>query len=112
SASLASRWNTRLETEIDVTGQRRFGKSATGGQARLTWRLGPRDGITVGGGSYGAQDIAPRAVANLGYDHGFQVSRTAAVRAVEAIYDQRWTWYHGVRILSLAPGAVLYFPRD
>jgi tetratricopeptide (TPR) repeat protein len=112
SAAFSSRWNARWETEIELAQQRRFGKTASGGQARVTWRLGPHDALTLGGGSAGMQDIAPRAVASLGYDHGFAISRHGAVRAVEAIYDQRWTWYSGTRILSLSPAALVYLPRD
>jgi hypothetical protein len=108
SASFASRWNARWETEIELAQQRRFGKTATGGQIRVTWRLGPRDALTLGGGSAGVQDIVPRAVARLGYDHGLVISHSGPVRAVEAIYDQHWTWYPQARILSLSPSALVY----
>jgi hypothetical protein len=112
SATLSTRLTPRLESEVELTQKRRGSDSATGGVAQLALRLGRHDSFNFGGGWNGVQEVAPRASALVGYDHGFVISRHGAVRTVEAIYDQRWTWFPGVRVASMAPAALVYLPRD
>ena len=112
STALVERWTTSIETEVEATQYRRFGAVATGGQARLTWKFGARSSVTASAGGFGNQAIAPRLFTGIGFDHGSRISQEGPVRAVEAIFEQRWTWYRGTRLIAFAPGAMVYLPRE
>jgi len=108
TASLSARLNPKWEVEGGFVEWRRFGMLSTGGLGRITWHPGRKTAISVGGESSGRQDIGARAIALLGFDHGFEVSEAGQLRAIELVLEQRLAWYSGTRVLSFAPGVVLY----
>jgi hypothetical protein len=104
SVSLASRWSNRWRTSTTMTQYWRFGQTATGGEATVTYLVRGAGAVTIGGGSAGNSGIAPTAIARVGYEQGF--------RRFDGLYEQRWIWYPGTRILSFSPGAIAQLPRN
>ncbi len=112
TAALDNRWNARWRTSTALTRYSRFGISQTGGEASVTYLLSASDAITLGGGSAGNRGIAPRAQMQVGYDHGVRLSSNGFWRGLELTYDQRWFWYPGVKTMNVAPGVIVYLPRN
>jgi YaiO family outer membrane protein len=107
-SELGSRWTSVLGTQFD----RRFGEQAGRFQGSLSYRLGRRDWLTVGGGVARDQGIVPKGEASAEYGHAFTISQHGFLRGLEVSYQQRWLWFESARVLIFTPAFIAYFPRN
>jgi hypothetical protein len=111
SAGVLTRWTEQWRTAATLAWCSRFGSSALNGQAAVT-RVFRRWGAFTLDGSVGSKsEIAPRAQVAVGIDRGFRRREKGFLRAIEATYQQRWTWYSQIRILNTGPRVILYLPN-
>ncbi len=110
--SLRSEWNVRWSTFGSLHRHQRFGEGATEFEAGVTYKLSPRDALTVSGAIAGDNGIVPKAKTEIEYSHGFSLSDTGPVRGIETIYRQRWLWYRDTHLFVPSPTIILYLPRE
>ena len=110
--ALDSRWTRLFRSSTSLTRFNRFSQSATKLDGIGSFRLTPRDALTIGAGAAGDQAIVPRAEGQIEYGRGIDVPRGRFVRGVEATLMQRWMWFRDARVAISAPGVVLYLPKD
>lgn len=111
TVELASHWDPCWITSFAGIVYQRFGADAgkfTGSVARRFMRS---DSLTIGGGIARDQGVIPRAEAFLQYGHGFRLSETFFLRALETDFQSHWFWYRDARVLGLTSTAILYVPR-
>jgi tetratricopeptide (TPR) repeat protein len=110
--SLLSHWTDHWSSYAAVSQFRRFHENATRFDADATVHFDSRNTLTVGGTASRDEGVIPKSEARFEYDHGQDISLSGPVRGIEVLYQQRWVWYEGARLLVFSPGGVLYFPRD
>jgi tetratricopeptide (TPR) repeat protein len=110
--TLRSDWPTRWRTLVGTSFGQRFGETPARGLGSVTLRLTPAAAFTVGGVGGRDQGVVAKAEVFWEYGHGWKVSRERFLRGVEATFAQRWLWFDGARVLTLAPTAFFYLPRD
>ncbi len=110
--SLRLRWSSHWSTAFAGSFYERFGADAGKFAASLTRRLGARDALTAGGAFARDAGIIPKREAFIEYGHGFHLSEQGFFRAVETSYTQRWLWFAGAQIWTLAGSATVYLPRE
>ena len=110
--SLASQWTPHWRTAFATNVYQRFGADAEKLTASLTARSPSWGALTVGGAKAHDNGVVPRAEAFFDYDHGWRLSATRPVRALEFDYAQHWYWYAAARILALNGSTLLYLPHE
>jgi len=111
---LSSNWARHFATDFGGSFFQRAGTGAGKFTGSVTGRSSRWGAFTAGGASAAGQDngVIPKSEAFFEAVHGFRVSETAWVRAIETAYGQHWYWYRDARILALNQTTTVYFPRD
>ncbi|MCL5288989.1 MAG: tetratricopeptide repeat protein [Acidobacteria bacterium] len=107
-SNLAARWTSNFSS----TFYHRGGEEATQFSGTLTYRLSHRDALTAGFAAARDQGVIPKGEAFFEYGHGMNFGRQSFVRGMEMSYGQRWLWFDAARVVTFAPSALLYLPRD
>jgi tetratricopeptide (TPR) repeat protein len=110
--SLASQWTPHWSTSFAGSFYERAGIRAGKFSGAVTGRV-PRWGALTAGGAAGHDNaVIPKSEVFFDINHGWKVSETNLLRAVEFVYGQHWYWYQASRILTLNGTTIVYFPRD
>jgi tetratricopeptide (TPR) repeat protein len=110
--SLVSQWTPHWSTSFAGSFYERAGIRAGKFSGAVTARL-PRWGALTAGGAAGHDNaVIPKSEAFFDINHGWKVSETNLLRAVEFAYGQHWYWYQASRILTLNGTTIVYFPQD
>jgi tetratricopeptide (TPR) repeat protein len=112
TAELTSDWNPRWITSFAGIFYQRFGADAGKFTGSIARRFTRSDSLTIGGGIARDQGVIPRAEAFLQYGHGFRLSETFFLRALETEFQSHWFWYRDARVLGLTSTVILYVPHD
>ncbi len=112
SVNLRSKWNERWATNAGGGFYERFGGKAGRFTGSVTLGMCRGGAFTVGGAAARDDSVIAQGETFFEYGRGFRISERGFVRGVEAIYNQRWLWFRGGRVLTLGPGAILYLPRE
>jgi tetratricopeptide (TPR) repeat protein len=110
--ALRSEVSSRWVMNGSLTFFHRFGEQPVGGAGAVTYRASRHDALTVGGGGARDRGVIAHSEFFFAYNRGMRISETAPIRGVEMSYAQRWLWFDGARVLTAAPGLLLYLPRD
>jgi hypothetical protein len=111
AGGVLTRWAEQWRTAATLGWCSRFGSSALNGQAAVTRVFRRWGAFTIDGSAGTKSEIAPRAQVAVGFDRGFRRREAGFLRAIEATYQQRWTWYREIRVLNAGPGIILYLPN-
>jgi tetratricopeptide (TPR) repeat protein len=110
--SLASQWTPHWSTSFAGSFYERAGIRAGKFSGAVTGRV-PRWGALTAGGAAGHDNaVIPKSEVFFDINHGWKVSETNFLRAVEFVYGQHWYWYQASRILTLNGTTIVYFPPD
>ncbi len=112
AATVRSDWTRRWTSTLGARFNHRSGVSAGRWSGALTARLPARSALTVGG-SFGRDNgivSAGEIFADVG--HGFTFDRNGFIRGVEANLQARRLWFDAAHVVTVAPGAIVYLPRD
>jgi tetratricopeptide (TPR) repeat protein len=110
--SLASQWTPHWSTSFAGSFYERAGIRAGKFSGAVTGRV-PRWGALTAGGAAGHDNaVIPKSEVFFDISHGWKVSETNLLRAVEFVYGQHWYWYQASRILTLNGTTIVYFPQD
>ena len=110
--SLLSQWTPHWATSFAGSFYDRTGTSAEKFSGAITGRLPRWGAVTVGGAIANDNGVIPKTEAFFDVTHGWKVSETNFLRAVEFVYGQHWYWYQTSQIQTLNGTTVLYLPRD
>jgi len=110
--SLVSRWTPHWTTSFAGSFYDRSGILAEKFSGAATGRLPRWGALTVGGAAGHDNAVIPKSEAFFDADHGWKVSETNLLRAVELDYGQHWYWYQASRILTLSGTAIVHLPRE
>jgi len=110
--SLGSQWTPHWSTSFAGSFYERAGIRAGKFSGAITGRLPRWGALTVGGAAGHDNAVIPKSEAFFDINHGWKVSETNLLRAVEFVYGQHWYWFQASRILTLNGTTILYFPRD
>jgi hypothetical protein len=112
AAAVRSDWTPRWTSVAGVRFDHRAGLSAGRWSGALTARLPARSALTVGG-SFGRDNgIVSQGEVFADAGRGFTFDRRRIVRGVEAGVQVRRLWFDAAGVVTIAPSAILYFPRD
>lgn len=109
--SLVSQWTPHWSTSLSESFYDRSGLRAEKFSADITGRVHRWGALTVGGSTGHDNGVIPRSEALFDVDHGWKVSETKFLRALEFVYGQHWYWYQTSRILTLNGMTILELPR-
>lgn len=112
TVGLRSAWNSRWRTTLVGNVYQRFGEDAGEFAGSATYRLSPRDALTVGASVGRDQGVIPKHEAFFEYGHGFRLSEHGLFRGIDTNYRQQWLWFASARVLALTESVVLYLPRE
>ena len=112
SVSLVSQWTPHWTTSLAGSFYERAGIKAGKFSGAATRRLPRWGSLTIGGAAGRDNGVIPKSEAFFDADHGWKLSESNFLRAVEFVYGQHWYWYQASRILTLNGTTILYLPRD
>jgi tetratricopeptide (TPR) repeat protein len=110
--SLVSQWTPRWATSFAGSFYERAGSRAAKFSGAVTGRMPRWGALTVGGAAGHDNAVIPKSEAFFDVSHGWKVSETNFLRAVEFVYGQHWYWYQASKILTLNGTTIVYLPRD
>ena len=110
--SLVSRWTQHWTTSLAGSFYDRAGIRATKFSGAITGRRQGWGALTVGGAAGHDNAVIPKNEAFFDVDHGWKVSETNLLRAVEFDCGQHWYWYQASRILTLNGTTIVHFPGE
>src|SRR5216683_558566 len=110
--SLVSQWTPHWTTSLAGSFYERAGIKAGKFSGAATGRLPGWGSLTIGGAAGRDNGVIPKSEAFFDADHGWKLSESNFLRAVEFVYEQHWYWYQTSRILTLNGATIVYLPRD
>src|SRR5258708_6253291 len=110
--SLASQWTPHWSTSFAGSFYERAGIRAGKFSGAVTGRLPRWGALTIGGAAGHDNAVIPESEAFFDVDHGWKVSETNLLRAVEFDYGQHWYWYQASRILTLSGTTTVHLPGE
>jgi len=110
--SLVSRWTQHWTSSFAGSFYDRAGIRAEKFSSAVTGRLARWGALTIGGTAGHDNTVIPKSEAFFDVDHGWKVSETNLLRAMEFDYGQHWYWYQTSRILTLSGTTTVHLPRE
>jgi hypothetical protein len=110
--SLVSRWTQHWTSSLAGSFYDRAGIRAEKFSGAVTGRLAQWGALTIGGAAGHDNAVIPKSEAFFDVDHGWKVSETSLLRAVEFDYGQHWYWYQASRILTLNGTTIVHLPGE
>ncbi len=112
AAAVRSDWTPRWTSVVGARFDHRSGVSAARWSGALTARLPARSALTVGGSIGRDHGIVSEGEIFADIGRGFTFDRSRFIRGVEVNLQARRLWFEAADVITVAPGAIVYLPRD